>query len=82
VDTIGARLSDESNAKVIVEFPLRDAYLPEVEDFRQRMTALGLHILEEGEERGYDDWGSPEEDDDEAGLVRCWWSCWGRAAVA
>lgn len=82
VDTIGAWLSNAHNAKVIVEFPLRDAYLPEVEDFRHRMTALGLHVLEEGEERGYDDWGSPEGEDDEAGLVRCWWSCWGRTAVA
>jgi predicted nicotinamide N-methyase len=78
VDTIGAWLSDDANAKVIVEFPLRHAYLPEVKDFRQRMGALGLHVLEEGEERGYDDWGSPEDDDDETGLVKCWWSCWGR----
>jgi predicted nicotinamide N-methyase len=81
VNTIGTWLSEDTNAKVVVEFPLRDAYLPEVKDFRDRMIQLGLHVLAEGEERGYDDWGSAEEDDNEAGLVRCWWSCWGRRAA-
>ena len=80
VETINAWLSSEDNAKVIVEFPYRNAYLPEIKDFRQRMTASGLHIVQEGEESGYDDWGSRggDQDDDERALVTCWWSCWGR----
>lgn len=80
VDTIKVWLTEDSHAKVIVEFPYRDAYLPEIQDFRRRMTDIGLQILEEGEEKGYDDWGrsGPNEDPEENALVTCWWSCWSR----
>lgn len=80
VDTIGAWLSPDDNAKVIIEFPYRDCYLPEIKDFRRRMLELGLEILEEGEEKGRDDWGPSEasEDQDDEALVTCWWSCWKR----
>lgn len=80
VDTIAAWLSEDSSAKVIVEFPYRDAYLPEIKDFRNRMSELGLRIVEEGEEKGYDDWGvsGDNEDQDDGALVTCWWSCWQR----
>ncbi|KAF2493785.1 hypothetical protein BU16DRAFT_540342 [Lophium mytilinum] len=74
VQTIDAWLSHESTARVIVEFPFRDAYVPELGDFKTRMASIGLCVLEEGEESGYDDWAS------EGGRseVRCWWSIWGR----
>lgn len=82
VDTISAWLAEEAGAKVIVEFPYRDAYMPEIATFRERMTKLGLHILEEGEEKGYDDWGTScanqDQDDGEDSVVTCWWSIWGR----
>lgn len=81
VNTIETWLSNDSNAKVIVEFPLRDAYLPEVQDFQDRMWSIGLQILEEGEEQGYDDWGSTSrgaDGDDDRALVTCWYSYWGR----
>lgn len=80
VDTIGTWISDDNNAKVIVEFPYRDAYLPEIAAFQDRMTALGLYILEQGEEKGFDDWGSTaaDEEDDDGSVVTCWWSIWGR----
>ncbi|KAF2751206.1 hypothetical protein M011DRAFT_104997 [Sporormia fimetaria CBS 119925] len=81
VHTVSEWLSPDPEAKVIVEFPLRDAYLPEVKDFRERMAGIGLQIVKEGEERGYDDWGSANQDDSDAGLVRCWWSCWGRKSA-
>ena len=73
-------LSEDSDAKVIVEFPYREAYLPEIKDFRKRMTDAGFRILSEGEEKGYDDWGRSAGDDEENedGLVTCWWACWGR----
>lgn len=80
VDTIAAWLSPASHAKVIVEFPYRDAYLPQIKDFRRRMIEIGLQMLEEGEENGYDDWGASGAGDDqnEGALVTCWWACWAR----
>jgi len=80
VDTIGVWLAPDDNATVIIEFPYRDAYLPEIKDFRRRMLELGLQVVEEGEEKGRDDWGPSEasEDQDDDALVTCWWSCWKR----
>lgn len=80
VDTIAAWLSSDADSQVIAEFPYREAYLPEIKDFRQRMECLGLQILEEGEESGYDDWGASGAADGEEDrmLVTCWWSRWGR----
>ncbi|RAH46515.1 S-adenosylmethionine-dependent methyltransferase [Aspergillus brunneoviolaceus CBS 621.78] len=74
VDTVTHWLSRGLNARVVVEMPLRDAYLPQVQDFRQRMGQLGLAVVDEGEEVGYDDW---ESADGGALEVRCWWSVWG-----
>ncbi|CZT17574.1 related to glucose-inducible SAM-dependent methyltransferase Rrg1, putative [Ramularia collo-cygni] len=74
--TIGHHLSLGDRSRVIVEMPLRDAYAPERQDFRERMLALGLGIAEEGEEVGFDDWLSGN--DDELLEVRCWWSVWKR----
>lgn len=78
VDTIKLWLVGDSNARVIVEFPYRDAYLPEIKTFKDRMTELGLRILEEGEEEGYDDWGDAgtQWGQDDGALVTCWWSIW------
>ena len=67
-------LSRDMNARVVLEMPLRDAYLPQVQDLRQRLGKLGLSVVEEGEETGYDDW---ENADGGALEVRCWWSIWG-----
>lgn len=74
VQTIDAWLSPKVTSKVIVEFPLREAYMPELSDFKERMTAIGLFIVEEGEESGYDDWGAEGRRSE----VRCWWSVWSR----
>jgi hypothetical protein len=38
------------------------------------MGELGLVVVEEGEEIGYDDW---ESADGGALAVKCWWSIWG-----
>lgn len=79
VDTIATWLSEDINAQVIVEFPYRDAYLPEIKDFRRRMESIGLYLLKEGEENGFDDWGtSSAADDEDRAFVTCWWSHWGR----
>lgn len=80
VDAINVWLSTDMNAKVIVELPYRDAYLPQIQDFRQRMMDIGLQITDQGDEKGYDDWGPSEASDidDESALVTCWWSFWTR----
>jgi hypothetical protein len=74
VDTIAPWLSRGRDARVVTEMPLRDAYLPQVQEFRRRMGELGLAVVEEGEEVGYDDW---ESADGGALAVKCWWSIWG-----
>jgi len=74
VNAINHWLSRGPNARVVLEMPLRDAYLPQVEELRQRLGKLGLAVVEEGEETGYDDW---ETADGSAVAVRCWWSVWG-----
>lgn len=67
-------ISRGANARVVLEMPLRDAYLPQVAELRQRLGNLGLGVIQEGEEIGYDDW---ETADGGALEVRCWWSVWG-----
>jgi hypothetical protein len=74
VQTIGCWLSRGLDARVVVEMPLREAYLPQVEEFRRRMGEVGLAVVEQGEEVGYDDWEGANGDSVE---VHCWWSVWG-----
>lgn len=76
VQAIKHHLSLSDSARVIVEMPLREAYAPERQDFRERMLAIGLDIAEDGEEVGFDDWSSGH--DNELIEVRCWWSIWKR----
>ncbi|KAL4873831.1 hypothetical protein BDV12DRAFT_182157 [Aspergillus spectabilis] len=56
VDTVSVWLRRGLDSRVVLEMPLRDAYLPQVQELRQRMGDLGLAVVEEGEETGYDDW--------------------------
>ncbi|EGD91903.1 hypothetical protein H112_00507 [Trichophyton rubrum D6] len=70
---IEVHISSNSSSRLVLELPLREVYLPQVHELKKRLDHIGLYILEEGEEIGYDDWaardGSPVE-------VRCWWSIW------
>ncbi|KAL4977001.1 VPS28-domain-containing protein [Aspergillus desertorum] len=68
-DTIAVWLRRGLGARVVLEMPLRDAYLPQVQDLRQRLGRFGLAVVDEGEETGYDDW---ETADGDAVAVRCW----------
>lgn len=77
-DTITIWLSRQSDARVVIELPLRAAYLTDVEELKRRMASIGLDLLEQGEEDGVDDWGSNEGEDQ--AIVRCWWGVWARAA--
>ncbi|KAL5342459.1 VPS28 protein-domain-containing protein [Aspergillus crustosus] len=56
VDTIAVWLSRGLDARAVLEMPLRDAYLPQIQELRQRMRDLGLAVVDEGEETGFDDW--------------------------
>ncbi|EMC98804.1 hypothetical protein BAUCODRAFT_380761 [Baudoinia panamericana UAMH 10762] len=70
VQTIAYHLSrDHEHARVVVEMPLREGYAGEREDFRERMVGLGLRVLEEGVERGVDDWGGASSGDGFGGEV-------------
>lgn len=75
-DAIDTFLKREAAARVVVELPLRDAYLPEVDDFKRRMEAKGLDLMACGEEVGYDDWEGGGGNDREKMEVRCWWGVW------
>ena len=69
-NAISLYLKRDNSAWVVIELPLRDAYQPEVDDFRRKMTQKGLSICQEGEETGYDDWADGKQE------VRCWWAIW------
>jgi predicted nicotinamide N-methyase len=75
VSAIETWLAKGPNARVVMEMPRRDCYGEELTDLRIRMLDLGLQILNEGEEVGYDDWGGDTLD--EVAEVKCWWSVWG-----
>lgn len=75
VEAIEFVLKKDTEARVVIELPLRDAYASEVDEFKSRMKALGLEIDVEGVESGFEDWesaqylnGKPE--------VMCWWAVW------
>jgi predicted nicotinamide N-methyase len=70
-NTIATLLAKMESARVVVEFPVREAYKPEIEKFRELMVEKGLDLVKEGDDVGYDDW------DDGAKEVVCWWGIWG-----
>lgn len=80
VETISTWLANEPDARVIIELPLREAYQPEVDDFIERMEEIGMKLLDQGEETGYDDWGAGD-DRGRPDEVLCWWSVWGWAST-
>jgi len=76
VQTIETWLAKDARARVVIELPLRDEYAATLyQSFRVKMAAVGLCVLEQGQETGYDDWSSG--DGDNLQQVRCWWSVWG-----
>ena len=76
VETIEAQLAKHPDARVVIELPLREAYVTERGDLVLRMEELGLQRVDEGEEVGYDDW-SDDKDGEQLAEVRCWWTVWG-----
>jgi predicted nicotinamide N-methyase len=76
VDAINCHLSVDKSARLVIELPLRDAYADERQDLRDRLAGIGLRVVEQGEEIGYDDWSAGQGE--ELSEVKCWWSVWGR----
>ena len=76
VDAIKCHMSADQSARLVIELPLRDAYADERQDLRDRLAGIGLRIIEQGEEIGYDDWSAGQGE--ELSEVKCWWSVWGR----
>ncbi len=72
VQAIGRYLKQDRQARVVIELPLREAYAPEIEDLKHRMEGLGLCVVAQGEESGFDDWASGTERQE----VVCWWGVW------
>ena len=73
--TIHKYLDSHPMSRVVVELPLREAYVPEVEEFKERMAGIDLVLLDSGEELGTEDWGDDTGHGREE--VRCWWGVWG-----
>lgn len=74
VNTVFSYLDDDPIARVIIELPLREAYVPEVEELRSRLADGGLTLLDSGEEFGTEDWGDKTVYGRDQ--VRCWWGVW------
>lgn len=70
-------LTKSTDARVIFELPRRPGYERELQFLVKELETEGLVMTEQGEEVGYDDWGSSEVDDDQPGAVHCWYSVWG-----
>ena len=70
VDAIERYLKRDDSARFMVELPLRQAYQPQVEEFKDRMRDSGLRVVVDGEGTGFDDW------DDGRAEVRTYWGVW------
>ncbi|OAL28969.1 hypothetical protein AYO22_02405 [Fonsecaea multimorphosa] len=73
VDAVSRWICSSSEARFIVELPLRDRYDKERQNLRNTLQQQMFELIVEGTEVGFDDWyqrdGSPSE-------VTCWWSIW------
>ncbi|KAI9803596.1 MAG: hypothetical protein M1825_001939 [Sarcosagium campestre] len=77
VDTIIRWLAREEMARVLMEWPLREAYASEGAHCRVLMEEAGLALLEQGEEIGYDDWSEASWRGGGLEEIKCWWGMWG-----
>ncbi|KAL8723841.1 MAG: hypothetical protein Q9181_007148 [Wetmoreana brouardii] len=68
-------IKKDVDARVVIELPLREAYVPEVEELKTRLGKLGLEIQAEGLESGLEDWESAQEALERT-KVLCWWAVW------
>ncbi|KAL8916861.1 MAG: hypothetical protein Q9172_006078 [Xanthocarpia lactea] len=62
-------------SRVVIELPLREAYAPEINELKSRMEGLGLAIIVEGTEWGFEDWEGAHCGNEKT-EVECWWAVW------
>jgi D-xylulose reductase len=67
VKAVTARLDTVSHARLVLAYPIRVPYLPQIQNLKQKLEMAGLEVLEEGGETTRDDW---KED------VEVVWSVW------
>ncbi|KAL8774126.1 MAG: hypothetical protein Q9209_001234 [Squamulea sp. 1 TL-2023] len=68
-------LQRDVTARVVIELPLREAYVPEINELKSRLAALGLVVLVEGVERAFEDWQRGQQGNERT-EVECWWAVW------
>ena len=73
IRAVVANLKCYHDATLIIELPLRDAYLPEVEEMQKGLKSAGLSLVDEGKEVGIDDWLGKGGERTE---ILCWWGVW------
>ena len=73
VSTISKWLKSDSEARFILELPLREHYRDERLRLEELLAGIGLEKRDEGIETGFDDWRGQ---DGQFLEVRCWWSIW------
>lgn len=70
VNAVTSWLAPGKDARLVLAYPIREAYLPQIADLRQRLKKAGLSVVMEGVETSRDDWAAEVE-------VR--WSIWERS---
>jgi predicted nicotinamide N-methyase len=76
VNVISRWLTRSVDARVIFELPRRPGFEVELESLVKDLKEVGLKMLVEEDETGYDDWGSEGEDDNQEAAIQCWFSVW------
>jgi predicted nicotinamide N-methyase len=71
VQAIVKYLRRTQGSRLIIELPLREAYVKERTVLWHGLESEGLVLFEHGEETGFDDWGNGGTE------VDCWWGVWG-----
>jgi len=76
---VDCHLERSLNARLIVEMPIRDTYAAERADYVSCMQDLGLTLIREEKDIGYDDWS--EGRGEELAEVECWMTMWAWKSV-
>lgn len=73
VTTVRRWIRDVPEARFIAEIPLRDGFDQERAAFREELRSQSFQLVDQGIEKGYEDW---QGKDGEQAEVECWWSVW------
>ena len=73
INTVRRWIHWTTQARFIVELPLRDRYDEERQRLREVLQEMEFELIGEGTDVGYDDW---HERNGNPAKVTCWWSVW------